>query len=1436
VRAPAWTTTGVADGLYDLRVTTTDRAGNSFTSPTIGIRVDNTLPTGSVTAPSAAANIAATVALASDSADAGSGVATVVFEQKLSSGGTWTAIPASWNTKTGADSVADGLYDLRVTTTDLAGNAFTSGGVQVRVDNTAPTGSLTQPLAGPAGGTIALASDSADGGSGVASAVFRFRASGAPGWTTISTDTTAPYGASLATLGSVADGAYELQVRTTDLAGNVTDSAVVAVTVDNTAPTTSASASPGTLSNAPVTVSLSAADGAGSGVSFTQFSLDGGSTWATGTNTIVAAPGDHSNDGPHTIKYRSLDVVGNVEATKSITIVIDTTAPSGTPGNPGDYLRGIASLTYTTSDTDVASVQFEFSPAGAGAWVAIGGLDIAAPYTVDWNTGGGLVTDGAYDLRVVVVDSAGNSGAQLLPGVPKYVDNTAPTGAVSAPAASAYVSGTIDLTASAADGPMPPASGVNAVRFEVKPSGAGSFSPVGTQTTPIVGSTYRQSWNSSTVADGPVAIQVVVTDVAGNTVTSAARTINVDNDAPTVTIDALPADASSAFTVSATAAADTQQVEFQRRAAGTLTWTSIGTDATVPFQSTFDMSVGEGTWEIRAIATDAGANTGTSGIATVRVDKTLPTGTLTAPIAAQTIGGANVPLAASAADTLSGVASVQFQVQATGAAVFTTVATDTSSPYGATWDARTTADGAAQVRLVVTDAAGNVRTTTSVAVTIDSTAPSVTLGDPGALLGGTVTLTAATSGVGATSVVFGITPAGQNSWTSIATDTTAPYSTSFDTRTVGDGVYELRAIVSDGLGNTNSHIRAGIAIDNTAPRLVGAAPADGATVASASQLVLTASEPVSVSSVLLDGSAAPAPSVSGNQLTFATGSLADGLHVLQGDLVDVRGTHTMFRVAVSVMAPGTSPVPTEKSVRASGTTVLTSSDGGATVSMSSWAASAGAPGDFPVLRIDPSPGLSGTPNLALGSQVYSIQAMWAGSAVSMHSFDAPLEIVIADNASHSLVPATSSDGVTWRSLALLATAGVLPSSQADGFSRGSDGVHIYTRHLTYFALQLDTEPPSPPAFGAVVAADGLTLRWGPGTDNSGQLGHFVLFVNGEPFQNFDLTQFETKMGAFDASDTRTFSMVETDAAGNGSQPTATLRALPQLAGLTLDQARAALAARGFSVGTVVETAAPGVVAGTIVAPADVRLAATGSAVSLSVARSTKAPRTQLVFTAVATKRLPLSQRDYIAARIKTSRAAAVTATLRTTTLRTLYTWRLQVKAGVHIDKLHLPLKLRRAGSYRLDLVARAGSETTRRSLKVAVVGPQLLPLKPAKPGTTRSIEVVLVGKQTSAKQIAPGLAHANAYAIESSNDHTFTLAGAQSRNVGVVVVNVDEVGLSFVRDLRIMFPMIRVLALSNNPGTLGRSVQAGATLALPRTTPTAELARAIAKLATTQLF
>jgi Bacterial Ig domain/Bacterial Ig-like domain len=148
----SWDTTGVADGLYDLRVRVTDNASNTFASPVVEDRlVDNTNPTAVMNDPGA--NLSGTVNLTSTTGDAGSGVATVTYQRSPAGAGTWTNISAAWNTA----SVADGLYDLRVRVTDNAGNVTTSASVDGRrVDNTAPT--LTSSI--PSDGSKVLAAGS----------------------------------------------------------------------------------------------------------------------------------------------------------------------------------------------------------------------------------------------------------------------------------------------------------------------------------------------------------------------------------------------------------------------------------------------------------------------------------------------------------------------------------------------------------------------------------------------------------------------------------------------------------------------------------------------------------------------------------------------------------------------------------------------------------------------------------------------------------------------------------------------------------------------------------------------------------------------------------------------------------------------------------------------------------------------------------------------------------------------------------------------------------------------------------------------------------------------------------------------------------------------------------------------------------------------------
>ena len=88
--------------------------------------------------------------MSSDSADATSGVANATFQRSPAGAGTWTTIGAAdttspygvtWDTT----ALTQGNYDLRVVTTDNAGNSFTSPTRTVFVDSIAPTVAITFP-------------------------------------------------------------------------------------------------------------------------------------------------------------------------------------------------------------------------------------------------------------------------------------------------------------------------------------------------------------------------------------------------------------------------------------------------------------------------------------------------------------------------------------------------------------------------------------------------------------------------------------------------------------------------------------------------------------------------------------------------------------------------------------------------------------------------------------------------------------------------------------------------------------------------------------------------------------------------------------------------------------------------------------------------------------------------------------------------------------------------------------------------------------------------------------------------------------------------------------------------------------------------------------------------------------------------------------------
>jgi chitinase len=428
----SWDSTGVADGLYDLRAVALDGSGYSRTDAVAARRVDNTAPATSV---SVAAALTGTATVSATATDAGSGVISVALEARPASGGAWTPIctkagapySCAWNTT----SLADGAWDVRATATDAAGNSSSATTANRIVDNTAPTITLTNP-GSPLAGTVTLASTTGDGaGSGVASVLYQYRANGSTGaWSTACTGSSAPFSCSWAT---PATGSYELRAIATDGVSKTTTTATLGNRqVDNTVPSTAGISDPGSPLTGTVTLNGTGTD-ANSGMASMRFEYkpSAGSTWSTAC-TDATPPSPFScawnttavADGAYDVRSVAIDAAGNARtSTTGSARVVDNSGPAVTLAGPGMF-RGTATVNATATDaTGIASVAIQYSVAGANSWTAIC-TDTGAPYSCSWNAA--ARPDGPYDLRAVSLDTLGNQSTSAT--VSAYVNNLGPTG------------------------------------------------------------------------------------------------------------------------------------------------------------------------------------------------------------------------------------------------------------------------------------------------------------------------------------------------------------------------------------------------------------------------------------------------------------------------------------------------------------------------------------------------------------------------------------------------------------------------------------------------------------------------------------------------------------------------------------------------------------------------------------------------------------------------------------------------------------------------------------------------------------------------------------------------------------------------------------------------------------------------------------------------
>ena len=279
--------------------------------------------------------------------------------------------------------------------------------------------------------------------------------------------------------------------------------------VDNPPAVSISSPPDGATVSGTVGVSADATDD--EGVSQVEFFADGASI---GTDSVapysVSWDSTTMADGPHTLTATATDTIGQT-ASDSIGVTVDNvdSPPTVSVTRPtnGDTVRGPVTLSADATD-DKSVSQVEFFVDGASI-----GTDSVAPYSVSWDTATGA--DGPHTVTATATDTIGQTASN---SISVTVDNTVPTVSITSPAEGAMVSGTIDITASAADA----TSGVAQVEFF-----ADGVS-IGVDTT----APYSVSWDTTTVTNGNHALTANAADGAGNIATSASVTATVDNPTP----------------------------------------------------------------------------------------------------------------------------------------------------------------------------------------------------------------------------------------------------------------------------------------------------------------------------------------------------------------------------------------------------------------------------------------------------------------------------------------------------------------------------------------------------------------------------------------------------------------------------------------------------------------------------------------------------------------------------------------------------------------------------------------------------------------------------------------------------------------------------------------------------------------------------------------
>ncbi|MCK5773664.1 MAG: hypothetical protein KAH57_07725, partial [Thermoplasmata archaeon] len=512
-----WDTALLLDGQHDVEIMARDRAGH-FTTQTLGLVVDNTVPVCAVNSPSPSEYIESAYTFrlsASDSVGIDSVYLNVFGSSFIA---TYSSSSGYFEFTTDTSLITDGVHSCNATVTDLSGKTQTSPEIFFQVDNNVPVLRINNPLPGDyIEGQYGLSVNATD--------TFLNRIEynmDGTGWVDISI----PLNTS-----SFGDGDHSLSIRAVDGAGHITTTSVNVI-IDNYLPVGSISypAIEGYITQSTPVFQVVASDLVGVekvdvDLTFEGFegplpmSYNSGTGYWEFRTDVSLIP-----DGSYNLSVVVTDLSGKQIDLGPRTFNIDLHRPEVVVNNlaSGDILSELSQLNIFSRDAFLKTIQYKvdenepllLSYAAEGDW---------ANATFLWDTTS--FSDGAHHITVIATDEA---GWETKVHFDIYVDNEDPTCTITSPVEDEFVEGILSIRVTAFD-----IVGIDYVMIRVYDLEARV--PYNAQTGYYEYSSNTITWGAG--EDGIRNVTAIAYDLTGKSYTYGPIDFNVDNRAPSISIN-----------------------------------------------------------------------------------------------------------------------------------------------------------------------------------------------------------------------------------------------------------------------------------------------------------------------------------------------------------------------------------------------------------------------------------------------------------------------------------------------------------------------------------------------------------------------------------------------------------------------------------------------------------------------------------------------------------------------------------------------------------------------------------------------------------------------------------------------------------------------------------------------------------------------------------